>query len=82
MDIAEDQTAEGKLYLFAAIDRASKLAAARLMQKAGKMAAVQFLRDLTAAVPYRIYTILTDNGLSFANRGVDTSAFEWRMLRT
>lgn len=76
IDIAEMQTAEGKLYLFVAIDRTSKFAFVRLVQKAGKMAAAQFLRDLIAAAPYPIHTVLTDNGVQFANRSVDTSAFE------
>lgn len=76
VDIAEVQTAEGKLYLFVAIDKTSKFAFVRLVHKAGKMAAAQFLRDLIAAVPYRIHTVLTDNGVQFANRGVDTNAFE------
>ena len=40
------------------------------------MVAAQFLRNLIAAVPYRIHTILTDNGIQFTNRKQDTSAFE------
>lgn len=40
------------------------------------MAAAQFLLDLIAAVPYRIHTVLADNGVQFANRSVDTNAFE------
>ncbi|RWR24895.1 IS481 family transposase, partial [Sinirhodobacter populi] len=43
VDIAEVQTAEGKLYLFVAIDRTSKFAFVRLVQKAGKLASAQFL---------------------------------------
>src|SRR5665213_2350359 len=39
IDIAEVQTAEGKLYLFVAIDRTSKFARAELHQKAGKLVA-------------------------------------------
>ena len=76
IDIAEVRTDEGKLYLFVAIDRTSKFAFARLEEKAGKMAAAQFLRDLIAAVPYKIHTILTDNGIQFTNRKKDTSAFQ------
>ena len=75
IDIAELQTAEGKLYLFVAIDGTSKFACVRLVQKAGKMAAAQFLRDLSA-VPYRLHKVLTDNGIQFANRSCDTTAFE------
>ena len=74
IDIAEVRTDEGKLYLFVAIDRTSKFAFVRLEEKAGKMAAAQFLRDLVAAVPYRIHTILTDNGIQFTNRKKDTHA--------
>ena len=54
IDIAEVQTAEGKLYLFVGIDRTSKFAFTQLVGKAGKMAAAQFLRNLIAAVPYRV----------------------------
>jgi transposase InsO family protein len=75
LDIAEVQTAEGKLYLFVAIDRTSKFAFAQLHPKAGKMVAAQFLRDLVEAVPYRIHTVLTDNGIQFTNRACDTYAF-------
>ena len=74
IDIAEVRTDEGKLYLFVAIDRTSKFAFARLEEKAGKMAAAQFLRDLIAALPYRIHIVLTDNGIQFTNRKKDTSA--------
>jgi transposase len=59
IDIAELQTAEGKLYLLVAIDRTSKFAFVRLVGSAGKMEAAQFLRDLIKAVPYRIHTVLT-----------------------
>lgn len=67
IDIAEVQTAEGKLYLFVAIDRTSKFAYVELHQKTGKMIAAQFLRNLIAAVPYAIHTVLTDNGIQFAD---------------
>ena len=38
------------------------------------MAAAQFLRDLVEAVPYRLHTVLTDNGVQFVNRGKDRLA--------
>jgi transposase InsO family protein len=75
IDIAELQTAEGKLYLFVAIDRTSKFAYVELHEKAGKMAAAQFLRNLIAAVPYAIHTVLTDNGVQFANQERHRYAF-------
>ena len=74
IDIAELRTAEGKLYMFLAIDRTSKFAFVRLVEKAGKMAAADFLRDLVKALPYRIHTILTDNGIQFTNRACDIHA--------
>ncbi len=68
VDIAEVQTAEGKLRLFVAIDRTSKFAFVELHREAGKMIAAQFLRNLIAAVPYAIHTVLTDNGIQFTNQ--------------
>ena len=56
IDIAEMQTAQGKLYLFVAIDRTSKFAFTELHTKASKMAAAEFMRNLVKAVPYRIHT--------------------------
>ena len=76
IDIAEVRTGEGKIRLFVAIDRTSKFAYVELHEKAGKMVAAQFLRNLIAAVPYKLHTILTDNGIQFTNRKQDTSAFE------
>lgn len=63
IDISELRTGEGKIHLFVAIDRTSKFAFVQLARKAGKMAAVQSLRDLVEAVPYQIHTVLTDNGM-------------------
>ena len=65
IDIAEVQTAEGKLHLFVAIDRTSKFAFAQLAKKANRVTASAFLVSLIAAVPYKIHTILTDNGIQF-----------------
>ena len=76
IDMAEVRTGEGKFRLFVAIDRTSRFAYVELHERAGKMVAAQFLRNLIAAVPYRIHTILTDNGIQFTNRKQDTSAFE------
>jgi transposase InsO family protein len=71
LDLAEVQTGEGKLRLFVAIDRTSKLAFARLVESAGKMEAARFLRELIEAVPYRIHTVLTDNGVQSTPRQQD-----------
>jgi transposase-like protein len=65
IDIAEVQTAEGKLYMFVAIDRTSKFAFAQLVDKANRVTASAFLVALIEAVPYKIHTVLTDNGIQF-----------------
>ena len=65
IDIAEVQTAEGKLYLFVAIDRTSKFAFVQLVEKANRVTASAFLVALIEAVPYKIHTVLTDNGIQF-----------------
>jgi transposase InsO family protein len=67
IDIAEVRTEQGKLYLFVAIDRTSKFAFAELHEKATRRVAGNFLRALAAAVPYRIHTVLTDNGTHFTD---------------
>ncbi|MEW9613376.1 IS481 family transposase [Shinella sp. S4-D37] len=67
IDIAEVQTAEGRLYLFVAIDRTSKFAFAQLVEKATRRVAGDFLRALAKAVPYKIHTVLTDNGTHFTD---------------
>ena len=67
IDLAEVRTAEGKLYLFVAIDRTSKFAVVELVEKADMRTAAAFLQALVEAVPYRIHTVLTDNGIQFAD---------------
>jgi transposase InsO family protein len=67
IDIAEVRTEQGKLYLFVAIDRTSKFAFVELHEKATRRVAGDFLRHLVAAVPYKINTVLTDNGTHFTD---------------
>lgn len=66
IDIAEVNTEEGRLYLYVAIDRTSKLAFARLYATMVRQTALDFIKTLIAAVPYKIHTVLTDNGIQFA----------------
>ncbi len=67
IDIAEVRTGEGKLYLFVAIDRTSKFAFVQLVEKANTRTATAFLDAMVEAVPYAIHTVLTDNGIQFAD---------------
>ena len=74
IDLTEVRTEEGKLYLFVAIDRTSKFAFARLVEKATRRAAADFLQELVQTLPYKILTILTDNGTHFTSPGNARSA--------
>jgi transposase InsO family protein len=67
IDIAEVRTKDGKLHLFVGIDRTSKFAFVQLHEQADRPTAVAFLEALIAATPYRLHTILTDNGIQFAD---------------
>ncbi len=60
-------TEEGRLSLFVAVDRTSKFAFARLHERATRRVAAEFLEALAAAVPYRVHTVLTDNGIQFVD---------------
>ncbi len=68
IDIAEVQTAEGKLFLFVGIDRTSKFAVTQLVEKADRKTAWEFLQYMLEAVPYQVHTVLTDNGIQFAEQ--------------
>jgi len=80
IDIVEVHTAEGRLYLLVAIDRTTKFAFVELHEKATRRIAGDFLRALIRAVPYRIHTVLTDNGTHFTSPGnVRSAAAEIRL---
>jgi transposase InsO family protein len=83
-DIAEVRTGEGKLYLFVAIDRTSKFAFAQLHPTANVKTAAHFLAALVKAVPYKIHTVLTDNGVQFGdsiqNRSGPTARYRLHMF--
>ena len=73
IDISELRLAQGKLNMFLAIDRVSKFTYVEFRDDAGKMNGADFLRGVVSAFPYAIHTVLTDNGMAFAdlpkNRG-------------
>ena len=83
IDIAEVRTEQGKLHLFVAIDRTSKFAFVELHEKADRPTAVHFLEALIEAVPYRLHTVLTDNGIQFADlpRNRDSWTARYRVHR-
>ena len=74
IDIAEGRTEQGKLYLLAAIDRTSKFAFIDLHERATTPVSADFLKALIEAVPYKIHTVPTDNGVHFTTPGNRCSA--------
>ena len=74
IDIAEVNTGQGRLCLLVAIDRTSKLAFTELHEKVTRQIAGDFLRTLIKAVPYKIHTVLTDNGTHVTTPGNVCSA--------
>ncbi|MCZ0932493.1 MAG: DDE-type integrase/transposase/recombinase [Oligoflexia bacterium] len=67
IDITEMRTKEGKRQMYVAIDRANKFAYAKLYERKTSRVAVEFLRELLKIAPYKIHTILTDNGGQFTS---------------
>jgi transposase InsO family protein len=67
IDHCELRLAEGKLHLFLAIDRVSKFTHVAFFDAATKMNGAAFLREVVAVFPYAIHTVLTDNGMAFAD---------------
>ena len=67
IDISELRLAGGKLNMVLAIDRVSKFTYVEFRDDAGTMNGAEFLRGVVAAFPYAIHTVLTDNGMAFAD---------------
>ena len=74
IDIAEVRTEQGKLHMFVAIDRTSKFAFVELHEKATTAISADLLRHLLEAVPYKVHTVLTDNGIQFTTPGAGGAA--------
>ena len=81
IDSAEVQTADGKLYLFAGIDRTAKFAVTILVETADRRTAWEFLQHMLEAVPYQVHTILTDNGIQFAEQPRNRNTIYSRPMR-
>jgi transposase InsO family protein len=73
IDVCELRLADGKLFMFLAIDRVSKFTYVAFLDANTKLNGAAFLREVVEAFPYQIHTVLTDNGMAFAdlpkNRG-------------
>jgi transposase-like protein len=73
IDVCELRLSQGKLFMFLASDRVSKFVHVAFYDANTKLNGAAFLREVVAAFPYQIHTVLTDNGMAFAdlprNRG-------------
>ena len=65
IDISQVQIGRQKFYLFVAIERLCKFATVELHEVQSAENAVGFLERLVEACPFKIHTILTDNGTQF-----------------
>ena len=73
VDVCELRLAQGKPILFLAVDRVSKFVHVAFFGANTKANGAAFLREVVTVFPYRLHTVLTDNGMAFAdlpkNRG-------------
>lgn len=68
IDSAEMKISSGRQHMFIAIDCVSKFTHVAFFDRATKANAAQFLRQVLVAFPYRIHTVLTDNGMAFTGQ--------------
>jgi transposase InsO family protein len=73
IDVCELRLSEGRLFMFLAIDRVSKFVHVAFLDANTKLNGAAFLREVVEVFPYKLHTVLTDNGMAFAdlprNRG-------------
>lgn len=67
IDVCELRLSDGKLHMFLAIDRVSKFTYVEFHDQANTTTGPAFLRSVVAAFPYKLHTVLTDNGVPFAD---------------
>lgn len=67
IDHCELRLADGKLHMFLAIDRVSKFTYVEFHDRTKMLNGTAFLENVIAAFPYAIHTVLTDNGMAFAD---------------
>lgn len=68
IDTCELRCAEGKVHMFLAIDRVSKFAYVELHPSTTMLTGAAFLRGVIVAFPYKLHSVLTDNGTPFTDK--------------
>ena len=82
IDVCELRLAEGRLHMFLAIDRVSKFVHVAFLDADTKANGAAFLREVVAVFPYRLHTVLTDNGMAFADLPKNRGALTRRSRRS
>jgi transposase InsO family protein len=77
MDVCELRHADGKLHMFLAIDRVSKFTYVEFHERATAAIGAAFLRATVATFPYRLHTVLTDNGVPFTD--TTNTKYRWKL---
>lgn len=67
IDSCEFRHADGRLIMFLAIDRVSKFTYVEFHESAGKAEGAAFLEAVVEVFPYQTHSVLTDNGMAFAD---------------
>jgi transposase InsO family protein len=82
-DVDGDKPLRQKLkrYLFVGIDRTGKFAVPQLVATADSKTAWELLRHMLEAVPHRVHTVLTDNGIQFAEQPRNRNTIYSRPMR-
>ena len=68
IDSSELRLESGKQHLFVAIDRVTKFTYVAFFDAATKRNGAEFLRQVVQTFPYKIHTLLTDNGVAFTEQ--------------
>lgn len=74
IDITEVHTAEGRAYLFVAVDRTSKFVYAEFHEQRKSKNAVNLLEAVLKTLPYKEHTVLTDNDIQFT-KSIGTESY-------
>src|SRR3712207_3652384 len=67
IDVCELRLSEGRPFMFLAIDRVSKFVHVAFLDANTRLNGAAFLREVVATFPCAIHTVLTDNGMAFAD---------------
>jgi len=68
IDSSELRLETGEQQLFVAVDRVTKFTCAAFFDAATKRNDTEFLRQVVQVFPYKIHTVLTDNGAAFTDQ--------------